>query len=318
MARSCKPGFGSVMRLIGLVFAVLYFASPCMGAPYLLVANHQGGDSVSRYDLDGNWQGYFVSPGSGGLDNAVGMQIGADSNLYVASEGTGQVLRYDGGDGIFIDVFASGPQLQFVGYLTTGPDGDFYAAGVGNNTVVRINKNTGAISGTAATGGGLSGPDGIVFNAAGELLVSSYFSNSVKRYNPNTGAYLGDLITAGGLVRPLQLTIEGDELLVVSQGTHSIRRYDLDSGAYLGDLLTGNGLNNPIAQVTLPGGDRIVSSYSNSTLVRFESDGTASGLFASGAPEGVISPTTMLLVPEPATGMVLMSSGSFVALRRRR
>lgn len=311
-----RRGLRLLTGWFGFLLVVLCIALPCVGDPYLLVANHQGGDSVSRYDLDGNWQGYFVTPGSGGLDNAVGMQIGADGHLYVASEGTAQVLRYDGGDGSFIDVFASDPQLQFVGYLTTGPNGDFYAAGVGNNTVVRIDKNTGAIAGTAATGGGLNGPDGMVFNAAGDLLVSSYFSNSVKRYNPNTGAYLGDLITAGGLVRPLHLAIEGDELLVVSQGTHSIRRYDLDSGAYLGDLLSGNGLNNPIAQATLPGGDRVVSSYSNSRLSRFESDGTASGVFASGAAEGVISPTTMLLVPEPATGLLLI--GGLAVLRRRR
>jgi hypothetical protein len=308
----------SIMRWIGLVAVVLCFAVPSLGAPYLLVANHQGGNSVSKYDLDGNWQGYFVSPGSGGLANAVGLQRGADGHVYVASEGTAQILRYDGATGAFIDVFASGPQLQFAGYLATGPGGDFYAAGVGNNSVVRIDQTTGGIVGTAASGGGLSGPDGIVFTGSGELLVSSYFSNSVKRYNPSTGAFLGDLISGGGLVRPLQLVIEGNELQVVSQGTNSIRKYNLQTGAYLGDLLIGGGLNNPIAQVTLPNGDRIVSSYSNSSLIRFDSAGALQGVFASGLAEGVKSPTTMILVPEPASASVLIGCGSCAVLRRRR
>ncbi|MEZ6193505.1 MAG: hypothetical protein R3C45_19720 [Phycisphaerales bacterium] len=304
------------MQWITSLAVLLCLALPCVGESYLLVANHQGGDSVSRYDLDGNWLGHFVTPGSGGLDNAVGMQIGADGNLYVASEGTGQVLRYNGHDGTFMDVFASGPSLQFVGYLTIGPNGDFYAAGAGNNTVVRSTVQQATLPGAAASGGGLNGPDGIVFTSAGELLVSSYFSNSVKRYNPETGAYLGDFVAGGGLIRPLQLVIEGDQLQVVSQGTNSIRRYNLDTGAYLGDLLIGGGLNNPIAQVVLPNGDRVVSSYSNSSLVRFDAGGVLQGVFASGAGSGVVSPTTMILVPEP-TSVAILGCGAFVFTRRR-
>ena len=42
---------------------------------------------------------------SGGLLNAHGMAFGPDGNLYVASFGTDQVLRYNGATGAFIDVF---------------------------------------------------------------------------------------------------------------------------------------------------------------------------------------------------------------------
>ena len=41
-----------------------------------------------------------------------GLAIGADGNLYVSSNGTDAVLRYDGRNGAFVDVFASGGGLK--------------------------------------------------------------------------------------------------------------------------------------------------------------------------------------------------------------
>ena len=304
------------MRLMCCVVALLGFVCAANGEQFLLVSNHQGGDSVSRYNLAGDWQGYFVAPGSGGLSRAVGLQMGADGDLYVASEGTGQVLRYNGQTGAFKDVFADAAQLSGIGYMTFGPDGDLYASGAGINSVLRIDGQTGVITDLAGAGGGLSGPDGIAFSG-GEMLVSSYFTNSIKRYNPVSGAYLGDFVAAGGLVRPLELTIAGGELRVVSQGTNSIRRYDIGSGAYIGDLLSGGGLFNPIAQAELPNGNRVVSSYSNSSLIEFDSAGQLVGVFASGIGEGLASPTNMLLVPAPG-GVFVLGGVAVVGVRRRR
>ena len=117
------------MRLIAFVVA-LCVACVARGEQFLLVANHIGGNSVSKYDLNGNYLGDFAAPGSGGLTRAVGLQMGADGHLYVSSEGTGQVLRYNGQTGAFIDVFAHAPELSAIGYMTFGPGGDLYAAGV--------------------------------------------------------------------------------------------------------------------------------------------------------------------------------------------
>ena len=44
---------------------------------------------------------------SGGLSAAHGLRFGPDGNLYVASFGTNQVLRFDGQSGLFTDVFVA-------------------------------------------------------------------------------------------------------------------------------------------------------------------------------------------------------------------
>jgi hypothetical protein len=53
----------------------------------------------------------FVPSGSGGLDGADYLVFGPDRNLYVASQRTQSVLRFNGTTGEFMDVFASGGGL---------------------------------------------------------------------------------------------------------------------------------------------------------------------------------------------------------------
>jgi hypothetical protein len=64
---------------------------------------------VRRYTPAGTPLGAFVSSGAGGLNGAVSLAFGpADGNLYVGSGGgstPGQVLRYSGTTGAFLDVF---------------------------------------------------------------------------------------------------------------------------------------------------------------------------------------------------------------------
>jgi len=50
----------------------------------------------------------FVTAGAGGLDGPRGLAFGPGGDLYVTSFGTGEVLRYDGTTGAFIEVFATG------------------------------------------------------------------------------------------------------------------------------------------------------------------------------------------------------------------
>jgi hypothetical protein len=51
--------------------------------------------------------GEFVSAGSGGLNGPRDLTFGPDGHLYVSSERTDNVLRYDGRSGSFIDQFIS-------------------------------------------------------------------------------------------------------------------------------------------------------------------------------------------------------------------
>jgi glucose/arabinose dehydrogenase len=75
-------------------------------------------DSVRKYAPDGTRLADFVPAGSGGLNFPRGITFGPDGNLYVASENTNQVLRYDGTTGAFLNAFASGNGLTAPVFFT--------------------------------------------------------------------------------------------------------------------------------------------------------------------------------------------------------
>ena len=60
---------------------------------------------MRRYDAAGKLVDVFVSPGSGGLSLTVGITFGPDGNLYTADALKGNILRFDGRTGAFIDAF---------------------------------------------------------------------------------------------------------------------------------------------------------------------------------------------------------------------
>jgi hypothetical protein len=92
----------------------------------LFVANFNSSD-VEEYDLGtGNpiGSGIFVGGGSGGLLGATGLVFASNGSLYVGSNFTDQVLRYDGTTGAFLDVAidaGSSPYIQ-IGFLTEIPE----------------------------------------------------------------------------------------------------------------------------------------------------------------------------------------------------
>jgi hypothetical protein len=61
---------------------------------------------VKRYDgKSGAFKSIFVSPGSGGLEEAEGVTFGPNGNLFVVGELGGAVLEYDGTTGAFLNPF---------------------------------------------------------------------------------------------------------------------------------------------------------------------------------------------------------------------
>jgi DNA-binding beta-propeller fold protein YncE len=60
--------------------------------------------------------------------------------LYVANEGTDEVLRYDGATGAFVDVFvaAGAGGLDGPAGMVFGPDGVLHVASVNNDQILRF------------------------------------------------------------------------------------------------------------------------------------------------------------------------------------
>lgn len=79
-----------------------------LGPDGFLYATDGAGDRVWRIDPANGLASVHVAPRSGGLDVPAGIAFDRSGRLYVASAGTGDVLRY-AADGAFLDVFSQVP-----------------------------------------------------------------------------------------------------------------------------------------------------------------------------------------------------------------
>lgn len=129
----------------------------------------------------GTVRGTIVKAGAGGLVEPQGLAMGKDDNLYVASAGTNQILRYDG-QGNFLEIFANLPPKCGVRGIAQGPDGNWYAACYNINLVLAFNGKSGQQLGIAARAGGLKRPTGLAFGPNNLLYVVSSGSHQILQY----------------------------------------------------------------------------------------------------------------------------------------
>src|SRR5687768_17331309 len=121
----------------------------------------------------------------------------AGQDLYVSSEGTNSVKRYNGITGAFMgDFVASGSGgLDRPQGLSFGPDGHLYVSSVTSGRVLRYHGASGAFLG-AFTQGPLLAFAGDMDWRGASLFVSDFGGTSVHRYDGATGAHLGVFNTA--------------------------------------------------------------------------------------------------------------------------
>ncbi len=205
---------------------------------------------VLRYDQStGAFIEVFVSPGSGGLDNAQGLTFGPDGNLYVASfGGSRQILRYNGKTGDFIDVFvpSGSGRLGAPNDVTFGPDGNLYVTDgfFGTNSILRYNGKTGDFIDVFATGGGMQQPNRLAFSPDKNLFVGNATTSDVLRYRGDTGLPFPSSGNSGAIfVRgrkgPFNTTLafgtRGD-LFVVSGATSNVLRFNEKTGDFVDEF----------------------------------------------------------------------------------
>lgn len=270
------------------------------------------GDSVARFDLaTGTFLGE-LGP-SDDLDGALGIVVGPDGQIYVASEEANMVLRFDGATGAFVDRFVwDDPRtpndetggLAGPGAVLFGPDGQLYVSSFDSDAILRYDGATGAFVDVFVTAGsgGLDGPDaGMVFGPDGHLYVPGYYSDSIPRYDGATGAPLGDFTPAQDdrLDRPRTLVFHGEHLYVANEGSGEIVRYDASTGAFVDVFVAAGagGLTAPAGMVFGPDGVLHVASVEDDQVLRFDADGAPLPTIVDAVGGKIGGPTHITLAP---------------------
>jgi len=261
-----------------------------LGPDHQLYVASRMTNEILRYDVEtGAFLGVLVGDDpatphideSGGLTSPDSLLLSSDHQLYVASEVTDEILRYDAETGVFLGVLVGGdlatPNIdgdetgepRGVSSMAFGPDGDLYVSSLHTNRILRYDARSGDFLNILVgddpntlnidESGGLRGPSGIVCCPNDELYVSSLHTHAILRYDGRTGAFLDIFVSAssGGLLAPSQLIFGPDDQLYVSSlHTQQILRYDGRTGVFLGvsvDLATSRGeLPNPVYLIFMP------------------------------------------------------------------
>jgi len=133
--------------------------------------------------------------GAGHVNNAQGMVIDSQGNLYVASYGTNSIEIFNSATGDWVS--------NITGNGLTGPHGIardgagyIYVTNAPANTISKFNPDRTA--NTVLNGAGLlSFPIGIGFDAAGDFFVANNSNNTVTKYGPS-GIHLLTINSNGG------------------------------------------------------------------------------------------------------------------------
>jgi len=286
-------GFGGVMRYDGQTGQFLdVFADGSSVASqasqvvfqggYLFVAT--GTDGILRFNAStgaaapafGKPGAQFATPADQGIAQGVhGLAFGPDGHLYLTSNVSNQVLKYDGLSGEFLGVFvpAGSGGLAQANALVFGADGNLYVGSSGNSAVLRyrgpLQTNPGSFQDTfvPSGSGGLSwiASDGLKFGPDGDLYVSSRNTSSVLRFDGVTGAYREEVAAPGegGLSSTGGFTFDtAGRIYVSSQNTNEILRYGTGSEAFFTvSLAVPSALPVSVDYATQPGTAAMGSDY---------------------------------------------------------
>jgi DNA-binding beta-propeller fold protein YncE len=192
--------------------------------------------------------------------------VGPDGKLYVVSEGSGQVLRYNAQSLEFEAVAITLPPSFGATGMVFAPGNEIWVAGYTYDGVMRFSMAGVALGDAVAPrAGGLNGADnGMTIGPDGRLYVPGYDSDSVVRRDPASGQTSTFIAArAGGLNETRGILFEpgGQTVLVSSEGSGKVLRFNAASGTFLSTVISG--LNRPTGMAYHPDGSLLVVQSSS-------------------------------------------------------
>lgn len=223
-----------------------------------------------------------------GVSLIVSLSAGAMAalqDLFVSSEGTNSVKRYDGVTGAYLGDFVtpgSGGLIAPQG-IQFGPDGHLYVSGGGSGAVHKYNGQTGASMGVFTLGYTFGFPGDFEFRN-GSLFVSEFAGGAnggIWEFNGTTGALIAHRVTATGGTDGFVWDANGN-FIASEWGSNSLKKYS-STGTFLGVMGSGGGLNGPLDLRYGAGGDLYVNSFFTGSVKRFDGvTGAYEGDFVTG------------------------------------
>ena len=281
---------------------------------------------VYRFDNQGNTIGAFAGPDNH-LASPRGMTFGPDGNFYVASSDTGEVLRYNGTTGAFMDVFvtAHSGSLLNAEAVVFGNDGYLYVADFGTSPtgqydgqVLRYDASSGAFVGVFASMADVRGsPYGMLFGPNGNLFVAVIGRNTAAGDVPGvlqfdgTGQFINVFTQGGDLSFPRGVVFGPDGNMYVVDATNNSRvaKFDGTTGQYLGDFVPDDkGLMGSRMGAFGPDGLMYICSFSGASFdydYVQQWDGQFLNLFIDGNNDNTIAGPPWLIFGPNAGGAVV-------------
>jgi autotransporter-associated beta strand protein len=248
----------------GLAVALLVL-SPFSAVGQILVADwySESTEQVVEFNNDGTISRAFTTP-SLALQVPAGMAVGAGSDLFISSQGTGEVLRYDWRTGAFVGAFASNLYAPS-GLLYDPASNSLYVNQFGNlngEEIVRYNATTGDV--IARFGVGNYTGAGMAMDANGKLYVSDVYSNTITRFDPANHYAPSPFAQISNIAGINGLAFDNDGNLNVTAGLlappHAI--YQVDAQGVSAPAIT-SGLNFPSGIALGADGNLLVANMGN-------------------------------------------------------
>ncbi len=168
-------------------------------------------------------------------------------DLFVASQNTNSVKRYNGITGAFMGDFVSSGSggLNAPQEVAWGPDGHLYVTGFYTPYLMRYDSANGNYLGQFSSGYALDNPGKMTFGPDGKIYVSQWGAtkNKVVRFNATTGAFIDEFtnIAFGPSNAMAHAWDAQGRLYVVGFASKDVKRFDVNGNFIDVFIPTGSG-----------------------------------------------------------------------------